>query len=119
MKKSIIKDAMIGVLLVLILCACNIPILPGFNTMMIYSSLVIVFAVFAFFMWHEKSEDEREMQHRAFSSRMAFTFGSIVLVFAIVQQGLTTYEVNPWISGALAAMIIGKVGGRIWAHFRY
>ena len=118
MKNSIIKDIIVGVLLVLVLCACNIPIVPGVNTMAIYSAVVILFAIFAFLMWNEKAEDEREMQHRAFSSRVAFTCGSLVLVIAIVHQGLTTYEVNPWISGALTAMIIGKVGGRIWAHYR-
>lgn len=117
MKKSIINDIILTILLIVILCACYFPIMPGGMSMMIYSLLVLVFGIFAFFIWREKPQDERERSHHAFASRMAFTFGTGVLVVAIVYQGLVMYHVDPWIFSAFIAMIVGKVGGRVWAHY--
>ncbi len=58
--------------------------------------------------------DERDALHRTLAGRNAFLAGSGILTLAIVIQGYT-HSVDPWLVLALIAMIVVKIGTRIWS----
>ena len=71
-------------------------------------SLVVLFALFASFVWRENAHDEREQQHKQMAGRVAYLAGASVLILGIVIQSITTH-VDPWLVLALGAMVLGKV----------
>jgi cytochrome bd-type quinol oxidase subunit 2 len=85
--------------------------------MMVMSMLAVIlvlFAIFASFILREKAVDERDDQHRALAGRNAFLAGSAVLIFGIVVQGYL-HAVDEWLVVALIAMVVAKIGTRIWS----
>ena len=116
MRKFILKDSVLIVILISIACACYFPLLPYGMTMMAYSLIIIVFAVLAILSWHERASDEREEKHRSISAQVAFFFGGFTLIAGIVYTGVVEHVVNPWISAAFIAMLLGRVVGRVWAE---
>ena len=115
MAQKITKEIAVGVLLLLILSICYVGFLPQSMKMMTHTALVIVFAIVASLIWHEKPADEREQSHKLVSAQAAFTAGGLVLVGSIVYGGLTTTQVHPSIYLSFGAMILGKILGRLWA----
>jgi uncharacterized membrane protein YfcA len=68
---------------------------------------LIVFALFAIFIWREKARDEREALHTQQAGRVGFLIGAGVLVLGILyetHQGIIDW----WLLIALTAMIFGK-----------
>jgi len=88
--------------------------MPDMMVMGMLTFLLGLFGVFASFILREKVTDEREGVHRTLAGRNAFLAGSGVLTLAIVVQGYT-HSVDPWLVVALVAMIIVKIGSRIWS----
>ncbi len=85
--------------------------------MMVILGFIILYAVFATFIWKEKSRDEREQYHRATAGRVGFLFGTAVLVAGIVYQSLR-HILDPWLIIALTSMIIGKIIGFIYSEVK-
>ena len=116
MMPKIAKDIVAGTLLIIILGICYYGFMPDGILMVVHSILVILFGIVAILIWHDKSIDEREQNHKLISAQAAFTAGGLVLVSTIVYGGLTTYHVTPSIYFAFGAMILGKIMGQLWAH---
>ena len=93
--------------------------MPGMATMLTLLLIVAVFTVFAVFVWREHGGDEREQFLRHIASRFAFLLTGGVLVFGIVYETLVHYMPNPWLSGALIAMVGGKIIGHAYARRKY
>lgn len=70
---------------------------------------VASFVPFLAFVWRETAEDEREEIHLALAGRIAYLSGATVLGAGIVYQ-IFEHDVDPWLSGALAVMIVAKIG---------
>jgi hypothetical protein len=70
--------------------------------------------VWAGFVMYEKAADEREEAHRMQAGRAAYLSGLAVLTAALVFQGLA-HDIDPWISAALAAMVLVKLGARLYS----
>lgn len=68
---------------------------------------LIVFSIFAVFIWRESARDEREAQHIQQAGRIGFLIGNGVLVLGILYQAHTGM-IDWWLLVALTAMIFGK-----------
>ncbi|RJQ13769.1 hypothetical protein C4553_02685 [Candidatus Parcubacteria bacterium] len=82
--------------------------MPDQALMATVGALVVVFAVFASFIWREKAQDEREQLHLMIAGRVGFLVGSAVLVLGIVIQSVS-HKIDLWLVVALIAMIAGKL----------
>ncbi len=79
----------------------------------VYGLLLICTGLFTGLVVHETVHDERELDHKNRSGRFGYTLGILVLLAGITWQ--TIYmPYDPWLLGALIAMVIGKVGARIF-----
>lgn len=81
-------------------------------------TLVLLFIVFAALLWKEKPGDEREQLHKFIASRFAYFAGITVLVIGIIYQSLN-YAIDPWLVIAVNAMLLAKIVGRIYGHFKH
>ncbi len=92
--------------------------MPNGLLMIIVLILVVLFTIFASFIWKEKVKDEREAFHRMVADRVAFLVGSGVLVIGIVVQSFK-HNINFWLVIALGAMIFAKIVGLIYSRIRH
>lgn len=79
--------------------------------------VILIFSSYVIFLFREKTLDEREEQHRFLASRMAFFFGATALVLGITIEKLNHHSVQ-WLILALAAMVIGKLVGHVYASMK-
>lgn len=84
--------------------------------MMIFG-LVILFCIFASFIWKENARDERENLHKMIAGRIAFLAGSAVLVIGIVLQSLS-HQLDVWLVITLVVMILAKAAGLIYSRVK-
>ncbi len=77
--------------------------------------LVLVFSVFASFIWKEKARDERESLHRLIAGRIGFLVGAATLLLGIVIQSFHG-NLDNWLIIALLGMIIGKIAGSVYGR---
>lgn len=77
------------------------------------AAAAVVFGVLAVFVFSEGKGDERDEVHRASAGRAAFFAGGIVLLVAIIAEGLHGVP-DPWLVYALVVMIIAKVAVRFF-----
>lgn len=115
------KNNLTETLVTVFLVALAILLLNPFHfwmpDMMVMGMLAVtlgLFGLFASFVLREKVEDERDGAHRTLAGRNAFLAGAGVLTLAIVIQGYT-HTVDPWLVIALIAMVVVKIGTRIWS----
>lgn len=111
MKNNSLQEILIsGILVVLLILFLN-PLhfwMPTTLLMMMVLGLVVVFALFASFVWRENHRDEREGLHKMMAGRIAFLVGSALLVIGIIVQSFK-HELDPWLIFTLAGMIVAKV----------
>jgi peptidoglycan/LPS O-acetylase OafA/YrhL len=93
--------------------------MPDMFTMLVLGMAIVLFAVFAVFVWRESAQDEREQLHKMVASRIGFLVGSSVLLLGIVVEMFGRHEVNTWLLLALAGMVGGKILGLMWSRNRY
>ena len=75
-------------------------------------------AVWAGFVMYERAPDEREAINRMYAGRVAYLSGIVVLTIALVTEGIH-HTIDPWISLALAAMVLAKLFSRFYTdHFQ-
>lgn len=61
----------------------------------------------------EGDGDERDSAHKMKADRNAYLAGMLILIVALVLQGLQ-HHVNPWIASALTIMVVTKIISRIY-----
>lgn len=88
--------------------------MPDMMVMSMLAGALVLFGIFASFIFREKSIDERDKQHRTLAGRNAFLAGSGILMLGIVMQGYT-HSVDPWLVIALIAMVGVKMSTRAWS----
>jgi hypothetical protein len=88
--------------------------MPDMAHMTVLGITVAAFGALSLFVIHESSIDERDDAHRSFSGRVAFLAGSFVLVIAIAAQTLS-HSLDGWLVVALVAMVLAKLGARVWS----
>lgn len=75
----------------------------------VISALIVLFGIFAVFVWREKGGDEREVTLLHKSDRAAFLAGATVLLFAIVYESVVMHKESPWVITALLVMVVVKL----------
>ena len=118
MKKSLISEFIILAALIIILALVLTPydlLMPMSYNGLLTLLLVVVFLVFAGFVWQEKVRDEREEIHRLTAGRFSFIAGAIVLIIGIVVQSFS-YSVDKWLVFALISMVFSKLVVRIYSR---
>ncbi len=93
-------------------------LMPEGMVMLALGGFVILYVLFALFVWHERVADEREAFHRFFASRVAFLIGSGVLTAGVAYQVFYVHHVDPWLLLSLGAMVAAKAGASLYADFR-
>lgn len=88
--------------------------MPDMVVMGMLALALALFGVFASFILREKNIDERDAVHETLAGRNAFLAGSLILILGIVAEGYT-HTVDPWLVGALVAMVTAKIATRIWS----
>ncbi len=88
--------------------------MPSMSHMMTIGLATIALAAFIVFVLREGAIDERDDAHRAIAGRMAFLAGSAVLIVGIVTQNARG-PVDTWLVSALIAMVLAKLGARVWS----
>jgi MFS family permease len=86
-------------------------LMPSAAQMTVLLLAALVAALFAAFVMYERPGDERDMLHRMHAGRIAYLSGIAVLIVALLVQGFA-HAIDPWVSLALATMVISKLAAR-------
>ena len=120
MKNNLLQEIGVsGILLVLLVLFLN-PFdfwMPTTLLMMMVLGLVVVFALFASFVWRENHRDEREGLHKMMAGRIAYLTGTALLTLAIIVQSFK-HELDPWLVFILAGMIVAKIISLIYGRIK-
>lgn len=115
-----IQGTIISILLVVLSILLINPLhfwMPDTLTMSLTAGVVVVFTLFAVFVWKERSRDEREQLHLMLAGRIAFLVGTGVLVVGIAFQSLS-HTIDPWLVTALVLMVLAKVIGLLYGQWK-
>ena len=121
MKDNFLQEISVSIVLIILLILFLNPFefwMPPVLLMMMMLGLVVVFALFASFIWRENSRDEREGLHKMMAGRIAFLAGTASLVIGIIVQSLR-HELDFWLVFTLGIMILAKIVGLIYGRARY
>lgn len=121
MKNSLLQEIFVSLALVVLLVLFLNPFgfwMPNALLMMMVLGLVVVFVIFASFVWKENSRDEREGLHKMMAGRIAFLSGTALLVIGIIVQSFK-HELDFWLVFTLGTMILAKIIGLIYGRIKY
>jgi hypothetical protein len=116
MKYSMVKESGAAVILLVLLVLLINPYhvwMPDMVHMMAVTALLLVFGFFASIILREGARDEREGTHRMYAGRTAFLVGSLLLIAGICYQSIQG-ALDVWLPIILVAMILAKIGSRIY-----
>ncbi|MBI3304836.1 hypothetical protein HYZ80_00720 [Candidatus Parcubacteria bacterium] len=121
MKNNLIQEIAISLVLIILLVLFLNPFgfwMPTTLLMMMVLGLVVVFVVFASFVWKENTRDERESLHKMMAGRIAFLAGTALLVIGIIVQSFK-HELDYWLVFTLGTMILAKIIGLTYGRIKY
>jgi hypothetical protein len=87
--------------------------MPMMGEMLTLLVATILLLIWASFVASEKAVDEREIQLKTQSGRVAYLSGIAVLMLALVVQGFA-HAIDPWIPVALIVMVLTKFLTRMY-----
>ncbi len=106
--RELIISLIMIILLIIIINPNNIWGLKDTALMLVIALFAVMFAIFSVFMVIETPRDERENEHLAIASRVAFLVGTIFLALGIVIQSLAG-NLDGWLPSTLIIMIVAKL----------
>ena len=121
MKNNFLQEIIVSAVLIVLLILFLNPFelwMPPVLLMMMVLGFVVVFSIFASFIWRENSRDEREGLHKMMAGRIAFLAGTASLVIGIIIQSFR-HELDFWLVLTLGIMILAKIIGLIYSRARY
>ncbi|OGZ00978.1 MAG: hypothetical protein A3B13_02650 [Candidatus Liptonbacteria bacterium RIFCSPLOWO2_01_FULL_45_15] len=121
MKNNFLQEIFVSLILIVLLVLFLNPFgfwMPNILLMMMVLGLVVVFSVFASFIWRENARDEREGLHKMMAGRFAFLVGMAILVTGIIVQSFK-HELDFWLAFTLGAMILAKIIGLIYGRMKH
>lgn len=80
--------------------------------------LVVLFIIFAGFLWKETSGDEREQLHKFIASRFAYFAVITTLILGVVFQSFKG-EVDPFLIIGICMALLAKILGLIYGHIKH
>ena len=121
MKNNLIQESAVSLILIVLLALFLNPFgfwMPNALLMMMMLGLVVVFVVFASFVWKENARDEREGLHKMIAGRIAFLVGTALLVVGIIVQSFK-HELDFWLIFTLGTMILAKIIGLVYGRIKH
>lgn len=121
MKNNFLQEIFVSLALIVLLVLFLNPFgfwMPNALLIMMIAGLIVVFALFASFIWRETAQDEREALHRFMAGRIAYLAGAGGLVVGIIVQSLQ-HNLDGWLVGILGIMIFAKIIGLIYGRIKY
>ncbi len=121
MKNNFLQEIIVSLVLIMLLVLFLNPFelwMPPILLMMMVLGLVVVFSLFASFIWRENAKDEREGLHKMMAGRIAFLSGTALLVIGIIVQSFK-HELDYWLVFTLGTMILAKIIGLIYGRIKY
>lgn len=82
-------------------------------------AVIVLFALFAIFVWRERAGDEREQLHRMIADRIGYLAGAALLVAGIVYQAMVNHTVDSWLIVTLVLMVVAKLAGLVYSKFKH
>lgn len=80
--------------------------------------LIVLFIVFAGFLWRETPGDEREQLHKFIASRFAYFAAIAALITGVVLQSFQG-QIDPWLIYAICIALLAKILGLIYGHIKH
>ena len=80
--------------------------------------LVVLFIIFAGFLWKENPGDEREQSHKFMASRFAYFAVVTTLILGVVFQSFKG-EVDPFLIVGICMALLAKILGLIYGHIKH
>ena len=121
MKNNFLQEIFISLALIVLLVLFLNPFnfwMPNTLLIMMIAGLIVVFALFASFIWRENAKDERESFHKMMAGKFAFLAGAGGLIVGIIIQSLQ-HNLDGWLVGILGVMIFAKIIGLIYGRIKY
>lgn len=117
--KNKILHIILAIFLVVLLVLLSDPFMiwmPMGAQMIALACIASLVAIWAGLVMYEKTNDEREVIHKMYAGRVSYISGIVVLTTAVVYQGLKG-DIDPWISVALAVMVLSKLISRLHSEY--
>ncbi len=121
MKEIHAGELLISVILILLLIFFLNPfhiLMPDPMLTLMIVILLVLFGIFAGFVFKESVHDERESLHRFIAARFAYLVGTGVLVIGIIIQSLS-HSVDIFLVVTLILMILAKIFGFLYAKNKH
>ena len=108
------------VILLSLLSVLSIFLLNPFNIIMklmiasgVVTLLVILYVIKFVIIWKEKSQDERDIQHRFYSSWISYVVTSVLLFSGIVIESLQG-SIDTWLIISITGLFITKLTSLVY-----
>jgi len=121
MKNKFLQEVLVSVVLIVLLVLFLNPFelwMPPVLLMIMVCVLVVIFSIFASFIWRENARDEREGLHKMMAGRIAFLAGATSLVIGIIVESFR-HELDFWLVFTLGLMILAKSLGLMYSRVKY
>jgi cytochrome bd-type quinol oxidase subunit 1 len=116
MKNNILKEGAVALILVSLLIVILNPFkiwMPDMMHVAVLAAVFVVFSILAIFILRERAIDEREASLRMLAGHASFLAGGAVIILGILVQGFQG-AVDSWLIVSLVAMVVVKIGTRIY-----
>lgn len=80
--------------------------------------LVILFIVFAAFLWKENPGDERDKLHKLIASRFAYFAVITILILGVILQSFKG-AIDPWLVITICIALLAKILGLIYGYIKH
>lgn len=87
--------------------------MPTEFQLVVAGAIAVIAAVFVGLVYQDDGRDEREVALRGRAARIGYLAGVVVLTLSIIFALCTSAHPDPWVLGALAVMILARLGTRI------
>jgi hypothetical protein len=121
MKNNVLGEIIISLLLIGLLVFFLNPVgllMPRQMHPLMIPLLVILFVIFAAFVWKEQPGDERAQLHKFIASRFAYFGGLAILLVAILVEH-TAKAIDPWLIIVLCVMLLAKIAGILYSYWKH
>lgn len=121
MKNKFIGEITISLLLIGLLVFFVNPLdllMPRALHSLMVPFLIVLFVIFAGFLWKEKPGDEREQMHKFIASRSAYFATIAVLIIGVILQSFKG-EIDSILIIAICIGLLAKLLGLIYGYIKH